>query len=325
MCASCRNGRPVDVSGQHPRGLAGVRAMLEVGAEHGVPRETLLRDTGIAPGTDEVCGEQELRVAANLVAAIGPAPGLGLAVGQRVGLRAYGVWGFALLTSATLGHASDFGLRYLPLTYAMTGLRLQVTTHEVRLIIEDAPPFIVEREIATVTGIVRAILGSQPRTMHVELRLPHADYESVLQTPVSFGKPHNALVADVAVLDQPLPQADPVTTAACEQACRTLVQQRSPGSTARIVRRIVAEGVTDADAIAARMHLSARTLRRQLAAEHTSVRRLVEETRRASAFALLANGHTVEHVGARLGYTDAATFIRAFRRWTGTTPGTYRR
>lgn len=298
--------------------------MVEVGAERGISAETCLEGTGVELGATQVCGAQELHVATNLVKAAGGTPGLGVAVGQKVGLRAYGVWGFALLTSPNLAHASEIGLHYLPLTYAVTGLRLEITADQVRLIIEDTDPFLVEREIATVTGIVRALLGESPRTMRVELRLPpETDYESALRTPVTYQARHNALVADAAILRQPLPHADPMTMAACERACRTLVERRSP-TTTRSVRTIVAEGVTDTDAIAARLHLSPRTLRRRLAAEHTSLRRLVEEIRRATASDLLGRDLSVEQIAARLGYTDAATFIRAFRRWTGTTPGAYR-
>ncbi|MEV6715246.1 helix-turn-helix transcriptional regulator [Lentzea sp. NPDC051208] len=93
---------------------------------------------------------------------------------------------------------------------------------------------------------------------------------------------------------------------------------------AQNVREIIAEGVTEAGRIAARLHLSARTLRRHLAAEGTSLRHLVDESRRVQAIELMTlHRLTVEQISLRLGYADAATFIRAFRRWTGTTPGAY--
>lgn len=298
--------------------------MLSVAASRGVSVSTCLDGTGISLQEQEICVSQELRVAQNLANAVGPAPGLGITVGQRMGLRAYGVWGFALLTSPTLRHASDLGLRYLPLTYALASLRLEVTASEVSLVVSSDAPFLVEREIATIAGLVRSLLGASP-SMHVELRLPPSSvYSSMLGVPVVFDAPRNALVADASVLEQPLPQSDPVTMAACEQACRTLLTRRVPASLSGAVRSLVASGVTDADAIAARLHLSARTLRRRLALEHTSLRLLVSETRRSAAFSLLVKGCTVEQVSLRLGYTDAATFIRAFRRWTGTTPGAWR-
>ncbi|MEV6235350.1 AraC family transcriptional regulator [Lentzea sp. NPDC051838] len=332
-------GRRVDLSGQPPefrRGTAGVRAMVEVGAQHGVGARECLHSTGISPEMlhdgSVVSGAQELAVAANLVTATGHAPGVGFAVGERLSLRAYGVWGFALLTCPTVRGAVEFGLRYLPLTYAVTGLSMRVRGDEAALIVDDGPgqeelgPFLVEREIAVTTGILRTILDESPPSMRVELRSSpvSADYGQALGAPVEFDAPHNAIVTDTAVLDLPLPQADPLTTTVCERACRSLLLERRSPRVARDVRAVIADGVTDAGLIAARLHLSPRTLRRHLAVEGTSLRQLVDEARRFQAIELMTQHRlSVEQVALRLGYADAATFIRAFRRWTGTTPTAY--
>jgi AraC-like DNA-binding protein len=314
-----------------------VRAMVEVAAARGVAARQCLDDTGISPemlgdGT-VVSGAQELAVAANLVTATAHARGVGLAVGERLSLRAYGVWGFALLTCPTVRGAVEFGLRYLPLTYAMTGLSMRVCGDEATLVVEDdhdAPEalrqFLVEREIAVTAGILRTILGESPPSMRVELSLSPAsvDYSRALGAPVAFDAPRNAIITDTAVLDLPLPQADSLTMTVCERACRSLLLERCSPCVAQKVRTIIAEGVTDADLIAARLHLSSRTLRRHLAAEGASLRHLVDEARRSKAIELLTLHHlSVEQVALRLGYADAAAFIRAFRRWTGTTPAAY--
>ncbi|MFS8103825.1 AraC family transcriptional regulator [Lentzea alba] len=311
--------------------------MVDVGAEHGVHVWTCLQGTGISPemlrAGAVVGGAQELAVAANLVAAVGHAPGVGLAVGERLSLRAYGVWGFALLTCPTVRSAVEFGLRYLPLTYAMTGLSLRVCADEANLIVEDDPDspaglrrFLVEREIAVTVGILRTILDESPPSMRVELRLSptSVDYERALGAPVTFDAPHSAIITDSAVLDLPLPQADSLTTTVCERACRSLLLEHCSPCVAQHVRTIIAEGVTDSGLIAARLHLSPRTLRRHLAVEGTSLRHLVDETRRLKAIELMTlHKLSVEQVALRLGYGDAAAFIRAFRRWTGTTPAAY--
>lgn len=311
--------------------------MVEVGDERGVPAQKCLGDTGISPemlgGGAVVSGTQELAVAANLVTATAHAPGVGLAVGERLSLRAYGVWGFAMLTCPTVRGAVEFGLRYLPLTYAVAGLSMRVCGDEATLVVEDdhnAPealrPFLAEREIAVTAGILRAILGESPPSMRVELSVSptSVDYSRALGAPVAFDAPHNAIVTDTAVLDLPLPQADSLTMTACERACRSLLLERCSPCVAQKVRTIIAEGVTDADLIAARLHLSSRTLRRHLAAESTSLRRLVDEARHSTAVELLAlHRLSVEQIALRLGYADSAAFIRAFRRWTGTTPAAY--
>ncbi|MCP2247283.1 AraC family transcriptional regulator [Lentzea aerocolonigenes] len=313
--------------------------MVEVGTEHGVDVRKCLHSTGISPemlhGEGAVVSDtQELAVAANLVTATGHAAGVGLAVGERLSLRAYGIWGFALLTCPTVLGAVEFGLHYLPLTCAVTGLSLRVCEDEAHLIVDDrrSPaalrPFLAEREVAVTAGILRTILGESPPSLRVELRRsrPSADYEKAIGAPVRFDTPHDAIVTSSAVLDLPLPQADPLTMTACERTCLSLLREQCAPCVAQAVRTVIAEGVTDAGLIAARLHLSARTLRRHLAAEGTSLRNLVDEARRVKAIELITLHHLgVEQVALRLGYAEAATFIRAFRRWTGTTPGAYTR
>ena len=71
--------------------------------------------------------------------------------------------------------------------------------------------------------------------------------------------------------------------------------------------------------------VSERTLKRQLT-PHGGYRALLEEVRRDRAFELLAGTElNVERVAAEVGYSDTANFHRAFRRWAGCSPRSYRR
>ena len=62
--------------------------------------------------------QQELKVIMNIVAALGDRPGLGLQAASRYPVTAFGVWGFAILTSPTLGEAVDVAVRFVQLSYA---------------------------------------------------------------------------------------------------------------------------------------------------------------------------------------------------------------
>jgi AraC-like DNA-binding protein len=77
--------------------------------------------------------------------------------------------------------------------------------------------------------------------------------------------------------------------------------------------------------IADRLHLSERTLRRRLQAEGTRHKKLVEEIRQELATRYLESSDLgVADIAFLLGFSQAAAFNRAFRRWTGKTPGEYR-
>lgn len=348
-------GQAVDTFGQmttadvatHPRsfqrGIAGVRAIVEVGAEHGVPAPACLTGSGIdqellANDATVVRSGQELIVAHNLVRATGGPAGLGLAVGSRFRLHTYGVWGFALLASPTLRDAAAVALRYLELTYATAGIGLHENGDEVHLVVDDAPlprllrRFVVEREIAAIRTILDTVLGEPFAPIRVELCFARPDtvapYRAVAGAPVTFGAARHAIVADAALLDRPLPQADPHTMQVCERECRALLARRVGGRFAGRVWELLMRrqnAIPDMTVAASELHVSTRTLHRRLAMEGTSYRRLLDEARHILALEMLGTaGLSVEQVAVRLGYADATAFIRAFRRWTGGTPGAYR-
>ena len=78
-------------------------------------------------------------------------------------------------------------------------------------------------------------------------------------------------------------------------------------------------------ALAQALKLSAATLRRRLEDEGASWGGLKDEVRRDRALQLLAEGELpVADIAARLGFNDASTFYRAFRKWTGSAPGAWR-
>jgi AraC-like DNA-binding protein len=71
--------------------------------------------------------------------------------------------------------------------------------------------------------------------------------------------------------------------------------------------------------------LEARTFQRRLRAENTSFRELFEEYRERRAGKLLSESDLGEkEIAARLGFGSINSFIRAFRRWHGVTPGQFR-
>jgi AraC-like DNA-binding protein len=77
--------------------------------------------------------------------------------------------------------------------------------------------------------------------------------------------------------------------------------------------------------IAQALHVSPRTLKRRLSHHGMTFHDLVSDVRRAEACRLLRHSVlTVEQIGAQLGYSDPGNFSRAFRRWTGSTPGAFR-
>jgi len=79
------------------------------------------------------------------------------------------------------------------------------------------------------------------------------------------------------------------------------------------------------DAIASALHTSPQTLRRRLKEEGLSYQELKDQLRRDSALFYLERGDlSIQMVAEKLGFSEPSTFHRAFKKWTGMTPGAYR-
>lgn len=77
--------------------------------------------------------------------------------------------------------------------------------------------------------------------------------------------------------------------------------------------------------LARRLAMSTRTLQRRLREEGVTHRDVIALVRTELALDLIASGTALDDVARRLGFCSAGAFHRAFKRWTGVTPGAFRR
>ena len=147
-----------------------------------------------------------------------------------------------------------------------------------------------------------------------------------------FGAERTGAGFDPHWLDAPLIRDEDALDEMLRRAPFELLTRREYGTTvAEQVRRALARALRSSPRlpslgeIAARLAVSPATLRRRLAQESTSYQQLKDAVRRDAAIAGLAEGsEPIAELAARLGFSEDTAFHRAFRRWTGTTPGAYR-
>ncbi|MTD47742.1 hypothetical protein GKE82_26445 [Conexibacter sp. W3-3-2] len=83
---------------------------------------------------------REMQVARNLLARLGANPGLGAEVGRRHRLPTMGVWGFVVLTSASVGDAIQVGLRYVHLSSAFLRPEVRPEADVLRILLHEDDP-----------------------------------------------------------------------------------------------------------------------------------------------------------------------------------------
>ncbi|HKP62620.1 MAG TPA: AraC family transcriptional regulator [Polyangiales bacterium] len=326
------------------RASASTQLMIRLAGEYGVSFEHCVRGTGLtqselADPACEIAGTQELDVLRNILGALDPRIPFGLLAGLRYRATTHGIWGFAALSSSTLGQAMEFGLRYFDLSFSFNRVSFQLEGDEGLLIYdgsdnpEDVRATLIERDIAALITFERDLLGHMiPFTMlRLEAQAPHyaPEFERVFAVTPRFNAELNCISFDPTVLDTKLPLADEFGQRVSEQHCRALLEQRGvrSGVAGRVRGRILRNPgeFPSMKRVAAELGMSTRTLRNQLQREQTSYRALLEEVRERIAEQLLATSQmTVEQIGSRLGYADASSFVSAFKRWKGVPPRSYR-
>lgn len=326
------------------RNTSSVHILTQLAQERGLPAAACLAGTGLPPEAvidpnSEITARQELTVVRNLLARFGAEPGLGVVAGRRYHVSLYGPWGLALLSSRTLREAVEVALRHIELACAFGQLTFEESGGEARLVFEDhevpqdTRPFLTERVMTGIRTLGKELFDAGVPIHRVSFRHARpADttrHRETFGVEPEFGAAVNEIAFDAAYLDVPLPQANEWARGACEQLCRDLLARRHARTgVAGAVRDLLVRNpgeIPDQAAVAAELFMSPRTLSRRLNEEGTSFRALLDEVRQTLSEELLDHTDmTTEQVAARLGYAEAASFIRAFRRWKGCPPQEYR-
>lgn len=156
------------------------------------------------------------------------------------------------------------------------------------------------------------------------------DYQVVFPTTVDFDVPHSLIGFRQQELGLPVHRNDAELSEFLQRAPRDWIftgyhehsmtlQIRDQLSKARYM-------AVTLDEIATGLGLGPRTLTRRLEQDGTSFRAIKDALRRDMAIRDLNEGAaTIEDISQNLGFSSAANFHRAFRRWTGTTPGVFRK
>lgn len=162
-------------------------------------------------------------------------------------------------------------------------------------------------------------------------RPPHVgSYDKIFPGLLNFGQPQSAFWFEKAWLKRPVRRDEAALRAfLAESQTNVILPPRGKGPTVARVREhfLHTQPVwPDLAAMAPALHMSASTLQRHLTAEGTSFQALKDELRRDIAIVRLSSSTVpLAALAQELGFTDSAAFQRAFKGWTGSPPGTYRR
>lgn len=272
-------------------------------------------------------------------------PDLGLHLGEAVRPGYYGVLGYLIMSCATLADALHRQARYAALVGNLgviglddepprPGLEPQVA-HSWRPLLPQQQRQMAEEALSGWATFGRWISGLDEPPSEVRFQHPApascAEHARIFRCPVLFGQADNALVFPKRLLSAPLGQADAQVRLMLDAYADRLLGELKLGHSVldrarlELARQLPEEG-PDLDRLARTLALSPRTLQRRLREAGLSFSQLVDETRQQLVLHYLRDpALELAEIAFLVGFGEPGSLARAFRRWTGQSPGEYRR
>lgn len=318
------------------------QAVLHAALRQGLDRQVLLKASGLDAGQlDNPDARVPFRTQQALWTAIQEqleSPHAGLAIGQALAPGQFSVFGYLLQSSPTLAAALQAVQRYQRLAGEGGELSLHAEGDCLWLVYRAVEPEQAATRIRVLALMAfwQSLMAPLLSNFHLlGARFMHAApadsqaYHEVFACPLQFAAADYAIGLPQALLEQPLAQANlPLQKLLREHAEALLARLPSESLSARVVSLLSAQlsqGEPDRSQLAQTLNLSERTLQRRLAEEGSSYQQLLNDSRRQLAERYLRDAQLpATEIALLLGYSEPSVFFRAFRQWTGLTPGEYR-
>ena len=330
------HANPLTVRASVPSGV--IRAWMAAFARLGYDGKTLLADAHVDV---EELSHPDARLSCDVYGAIiesaqrmRPARNLGMRLARATPLGAYPLLDYLVVTSDTVGAGITQLARYFRLVAAPMAFEFREEADGTTVVLDtNGIHFGAEYTIALIVFHLRAETAgafAPERIGFVAVPDDGAELEQAFGCPVSGGAPSNCVVVARGTWNLPLTRRD--------AALRTVLEEHPAAAAAEAAsQRGVREGVryvlaarvnggdTRIESAARELAMSPRSLQRKLGEEGVTYHALVEEARGAAAARHLSDRRlSISEIGYLLGYSEPAAFHRAFKRWHGISPMTFR-
>ena len=270
---------------------------------------------------------------------------LGLHLGEAIRPGYYGVLGYLIMSCPTLADALHRQARYAALVGNLGHIELEdwpqgdspepLVVHRWTPLLPQQQRQIAEETLAGWVTFGHWVTGldEPPLEVHFQHAEPAdtREHQRIFRCPVKFAQAQNALIFPKRLLAVPLGQADAqvrlMLDAYADRRLSEIEQGHSVLDRARtlLARQLPEQGI-ELEQLAAQLALSPRTLQRRLREAGLSFSQLVDETRQQLVLHYLRDpALELADIAFLVGFSEAGSLARAFRRWTGQTPAEYRR
>lgn len=324
-----------------------VGALVEVLEEQGIAPEASLSGTGLSAvslaNPQTLTSVRQYITVCHNALRLSKTPETPFLTGSRIPLSAYGMYGFALVSSPTIREYFQVAVKYHRLATPLLSMSWRETrdyaswTFPVNAAVthpDSLLRFLMEQQLTQLATHLRGVVdvGSyQPVRALLSYSAPeHAQlYERYLGCPARFGQPMSELIYPKAILSAKPRLAHGLTSKILQETCDRILGEvkTSTGVTGEVYQIIASTpGHSPSMQVVSRqIGTTVRTLNRKLVAENTSFTQILDDVRCNLAREYLRSTKlSIDDISELVGFSDAANFRHAFRRWTGSTPARFR-
>lgn len=308
---------------------------------HGVPVDAVLNGLPLSEGDLRPDAQMPISVLSAILDRAAAYPGLGevgLLLGKSQNHMVLGLAGQLMGSCETLGSAlgTFVALQITNSTAAATYLHPVGDDYALGFGIyapELPSSHIYDASAAIGYSLLRDLTGGAVRPIELLLSRPipanPGAYETLFGCPVRFNEGQTCLILPGRGMGFRLPTAD----AGLRESLLNALQRQLAGQPLPFVARVkhalrplLLAGRASHRQVAAHLNVHPRTMGRRLEVENATFEQLKDEVRLVTSRDLLARTDmAISDVAAALGYATPSAFVRAFRRWTGSSPSTWRR
>ncbi len=323
--------------------MAFVRAIVMAFEKYGVDPAEALRQAQITPAQLRRADGRITAAQMEMISALAMQQLDDEALGwfsRKLPWGSYGMLCRASITSPDLGVAIKRWCRHHRLLTQDIALRLEVHGERARFLIDERVALGPTREFCLVTSLrflhgfacwaIDSRIALQDTTFPFDAPPHHAVYPLLFPGTLHFAGAQAGFGFDAQYLEMPLRRDEAALRGMLQRALPlTVLQYRRDRLLVQRVRELLrseAAAPHTAAAIGAALHVSTRTLHRQLREEGAGLQALKDEARLERAMALLRRSDKpIKQVAALVGFDNEKSFSRAFRQWTGQAPSDVRR
>lgn len=262
---------------------------------------------------------------------------LGLLLGQRATLENAGPLRLLVFNSRTTREAVESLVRYVGLWYHGIAFDMTFDQGYVCLSVSVDSKFVGREHVLTayLAAMVKhleAIFSRdwRPSQVHISYRRPRLaeQYARFFRAPVLYDQPRHAVFFAESALNETRPGSELMLDSFLRQYMGELEARERPDFVARVrhvIDTLLASGECSIVRVAGMFAVHRVTLHRYLREQGTTFEQLLDEARRSLAERLLEETDLpVGEIAVSLGYGSPGSFVRAYKRWHGVTPGAVR-